>query len=238
MIRWLRTHCTDHTGTVLNYAFSLSGLNFIILSFVQPFLSSINIIGGVVSSSKDLDDLMTCCFAQHVSHKRSSVPVYAGLYIVFGFGSPCILVCYLRSFPSFLHARLHLQVWKCPKGAFERNIQGHNSIVNCLDLGLRQPTCQLATFSVDDWIWPSCRSVAGCTIREGQQGSSQLIAGTDNGYLHFWDCAGCCADRAGCGRFDLCWPSAFRSAHSHPSSMFHRIGEVATSFRAWRQSRD
>eukprot|EP00437_Effrenium_voratum_P041273 CAMPEP_0181482224 /NCGR_PEP_ID=MMETSP1110-20121109/44726_1 /TAXON_ID=174948 /ORGANISM="Symbiodinium sp., Strain CCMP421" /LENGTH=452 /DNA_ID=CAMNT_0023607759 /DNA_START=32 /DNA_END=1387 /DNA_ORIENTATION=+ len=49
------------------------------------------------------------------------------------------------------------KVWKCPKGAFERNIQGHNAIVNC------------------------------CTIREGQQGSSQLIAGTDNGYLHFWD---------------------------------------------------
>lgn len=100
-------------------------------------VSSINIIGGVVSSSKDLDDLMTCCFAQHVSHKRSSVPVYAGLYIVFGFGSPCILGCCLRSFPSFLHARLHLQVWKCPKGAFERNIQGHNSIVNCLDLGFK-----------------------------------------------------------------------------------------------------
>ena len=86
--------------------------------------------------------------------------------------------------------------------------------------------------------WPSCRIVAGCTIREGQQGSSQLIAGTDNGYLHFWDCAGCCTDSAGCGCFDLCWPSAFRSVHSHPSSMFHRIGEVATSFRAWRQSRD
>lgn len=49
------------------------------------------------------------------------------------------------------------KVWKCPKGAFERNIQGHNAIVNC------------------------------CAIREGQQGSSQLIAGTDNGYLHFWD---------------------------------------------------
>ena len=23
------------------------------------------------------------------------------------------------------------KVWKCPKGAFERNIQGHNAIVNC-----------------------------------------------------------------------------------------------------------
>lgn len=49
------------------------------------------------------------------------------------------------------------KVWKCPKGSFERNIQGHNAIVNA------------------------------CAIREGAQGSSVLIAGTDNGYLHFWD---------------------------------------------------
>lgn len=51
----------------------------------------------------------------------------------------------------------HNKVWKCPRGAFERNIGGHNAIVNA------------------------------CVIREGQQGSSQLIAGTDNGYMHFWD---------------------------------------------------
>lgn len=49
------------------------------------------------------------------------------------------------------------KVWKCPRGAFERNITGHGSIVNC------------------------------ATIREAAQGSSILIGGTDNGYLHFWD---------------------------------------------------
>lgn len=49
------------------------------------------------------------------------------------------------------------KVWKCPRGAFERNIQGHSSIVNC------------------------------ATIREGHNGSSMLIGGTDNGFLHFWD---------------------------------------------------
>lgn len=49
------------------------------------------------------------------------------------------------------------KVWKCPRGAFERNIQGHNSLVNC------------------------------AVIREGQKGSSQLIGGTDNGYIHYWD---------------------------------------------------
>ena len=36
--------------------------------------------------------------------------------------------------------------------------------------------------------------MTGCTIREGQQGSSQLIGGTDNGYLHFWD--RCCSMHA------------------------------------------
>eukprot|EP00933_Yihiella_yeosuensis_P033561 TRINITY_DN27240_c0_g1_i1.p1 TRINITY_DN27240_c0_g1~~TRINITY_DN27240_c0_g1_i1.p1 ORF type:complete len:484 (+),score=94.41 TRINITY_DN27240_c0_g1_i1:94-1545(+) len=49
------------------------------------------------------------------------------------------------------------KIWKCPRGAFERNISGHNAIVNC------------------------------AVIREGQKGSSQLIAGTDNGYIHYWD---------------------------------------------------
>merc|ERR1719440_589030 len=49
------------------------------------------------------------------------------------------------------------KVWKCPRGAFERNIQGHDAIVN------------------------------GAVIREADQGSSILIAGTDNGFLHFWD---------------------------------------------------
>jgi pleiotropic regulator 1 len=49
------------------------------------------------------------------------------------------------------------KVWKCPRGNFERNISGHGAIVN------------------------------GCAIREDRQGSSVLVAGTDNGYLHFWD---------------------------------------------------
>jgi pleiotropic regulator 1 len=49
------------------------------------------------------------------------------------------------------------KVWKMPKGNFERNIQGHNAIVNA------------------------------CAVRENAQGSSILIGGTDNGYLHFWD---------------------------------------------------
>jgi len=49
------------------------------------------------------------------------------------------------------------KVWKCPKGSFERNIQGHDAIVN------------------------------GAVVREAEQGSSILIAGTDNGMLHFWD---------------------------------------------------
>jgi pleiotropic regulator 1 len=49
------------------------------------------------------------------------------------------------------------KVWRCPKGSFERNITGHSAIVNA------------------------------CTIREAAQGSSILISGTDNGYLHFWD---------------------------------------------------
>jgi len=49
------------------------------------------------------------------------------------------------------------KVWKCPKGAFERNITGHNAIVN------------------------------SCCIREGQQGSSILMGGTENGYIHMWD---------------------------------------------------
>lgn len=49
------------------------------------------------------------------------------------------------------------KVWKCPKGSFERNIQGHMAIVNC------------------------------CAIKEAEKGSSIMICGTDNGYLHFWD---------------------------------------------------
>lgn len=49
------------------------------------------------------------------------------------------------------------KVWKCPKGAFERNIQGHDAIIN------------------------------GACIREADNGSSILIAGTDNGFLHCWD---------------------------------------------------
>jgi len=49
------------------------------------------------------------------------------------------------------------KVWKCPRGAFERNIQGHDAIIN------------------------------GAVVREADQGSSILIGGTDNGFLHFWD---------------------------------------------------
>lgn len=49
------------------------------------------------------------------------------------------------------------KVWKFPKGSFARNISGHSSIIN------------------------------GCAIREGQNGSSMLVCGTDNGFLHFWD---------------------------------------------------
>lgn len=49
------------------------------------------------------------------------------------------------------------KVWKCPRGAFERNIQGHDAIVN------------------------------GAVIREADKGSSIMVAGTDNGHLHFWD---------------------------------------------------
>jgi len=49
------------------------------------------------------------------------------------------------------------KVWKMPRGAFERNITGHGAIVNC------------------------------SAIKEDRNGSSILIGGTDNGYLHFWD---------------------------------------------------
>jgi pleiotropic regulator 1 len=49
------------------------------------------------------------------------------------------------------------KVWKCPRGAFERNIQGHDAIIN------------------------------GAVIREADRGSSILIGGADNGFLHFWD---------------------------------------------------
>jgi len=49
------------------------------------------------------------------------------------------------------------KVWKCPRGQFERNISGHGAIINT------------------------------CAIRESAQGSSILIGGTDNGFLHFWD---------------------------------------------------
>jgi pleiotropic regulator 1 len=50
----------------------------------------------------------------------------------------------------------HIKVWKCPKGNFERNIDGHGGILNC------------------------------CDVRE-EDGSSILVAGADNGELHFWD---------------------------------------------------
>mmetsp|Transcript_27344 Transcript_27344/g.63059 ORF Transcript_27344/g.63059 Transcript_27344/m.63059 type:complete len:493 (-) Transcript_27344:53-1531(-) len=49
------------------------------------------------------------------------------------------------------------KVWKCPRGQFERNIQGHGSIIH------------------------------SSAIREASNGSSMLVSGTDNGFLHFWD---------------------------------------------------
>ncbi|CEM33309.1 unnamed protein product [Vitrella brassicaformis CCMP3155] len=52
----------------------------------------------------------------------------------------------------------NIKVWKCPEGRFERNIQGHNAIVNT------------------------------CCVRDGDNGESGiLVAGTDNGCLNFWD---------------------------------------------------
>ncbi|PFH37473.1 WD domain, G-beta repeat-containing protein [Besnoitia besnoiti] len=51
-----------------------------------------------------------------------------------------------------------IKVWRCPLGAFERNMEGHNAIINC------------------------------CAIKEDGD-SSILIAGTNNGQLHFWDWA-------------------------------------------------
>ncbi|CAD7953933.1 unnamed protein product [Amoebophrya sp. A25] len=51
------------------------------------------------------------------------------------------------------------KVWRCPKGIFERNIYGHDGIMNC------------------------------CAIRDGDtpdQGSI-LVGGGDDGFLHFWD---------------------------------------------------
>jgi len=49
------------------------------------------------------------------------------------------------------------KIWKCPKGQFERNISGHEAIVN------------------------------SCAVRDAENGSSILIAATDSGLLHFWD---------------------------------------------------
>ena len=49
------------------------------------------------------------------------------------------------------------KVWRCPKGVFERNIYGHDGLLNC------------------------------CTIRDNPDGSSILVAGGDDGFLHFWD---------------------------------------------------
>jgi len=49
------------------------------------------------------------------------------------------------------------KVWKCPKGEFERNIQGNKSIVNA------------------------------AAIKTNPDNSSVLVNGTDDGFLHFWD---------------------------------------------------
>merc|ERR1712032_1641982 len=51
----------------------------------------------------------------------------------------------------------HIKVWKCPAGRFERNIDGHGAILNC------------------------------CEIKDNGDEGSILVAGSDNGYLHFWD---------------------------------------------------
>eukprot|EP00920_Eleutheroschizon_duboscqi_P028766 GHVT01069944.1.p1 GENE.GHVT01069944.1~~GHVT01069944.1.p1 ORF type:complete len:488 (-),score=76.57 GHVT01069944.1:1099-2562(-) len=51
----------------------------------------------------------------------------------------------------------HIKVWRCPYGEFDRNISGHNAIVNA------------------------------CAIKTEPDGSSVLAAGTNNGQLHFWD---------------------------------------------------
>lgn len=49
------------------------------------------------------------------------------------------------------------KVWKCPKGQFERNIQGHHSIINA------------------------------AAIKTCNNGESTLVCGSDDGFLHFWD---------------------------------------------------
>lgn len=51
----------------------------------------------------------------------------------------------------------HNKVWRCPKGNFERNIDGHGSILNA------------------------------CAIKEDTDGSSILVGGADNGTMHLWD---------------------------------------------------
>ncbi|KAK2196469.1 bifunctional WD40 repeat/WD40-YVTN repeat-like-containing domain superfamily/G-protein beta WD-40 repeat/WD repeat Prp46-PLRG1-like/WD40-repeat-containing domain superfamily/WD40 repeat [Babesia duncani] len=50
----------------------------------------------------------------------------------------------------------NVKVWTCPQGVFNRNITGHNSILNC------------------------------CAIKDDGY-SSILVAGSNNGQLHFWD---------------------------------------------------
>merc|ERR1719341_339315 len=50
------------------------------------------------------------------------------------------------------------KVWKCPRGAFERNISGHGGTI-----------------------------INSCCIKEYPDKSSVLIAGSDNGFLNFWD---------------------------------------------------
>ena len=59
-------------------------------------------------------------------------------------------------FWTFFKGLLSVEVWRCPKGNFERNIDGHGGILNC------------------------------SAMRE-EDGSTILVAGADNGQLHFWD---------------------------------------------------
>lgn len=49
------------------------------------------------------------------------------------------------------------KVWRCPAGVFERNIYGHDGILNAL------------------------------AIKDNADGSSIMVGGGDDGFLHFWD---------------------------------------------------
>lgn len=50
------------------------------------------------------------------------------------------------------------KVWRCPRGDFERDIFGHDECI-----------------------------INACAIRDNPDGSSILVGGGDDGFLHFWD---------------------------------------------------